>query len=35
LVAHIKVRVFEDRALRKRFGPQREEVTGGWKSIDS
>jgi hypothetical protein len=25
--------VFEDRVLRKTFGPKKQEVTGGWRSI--
>jgi hypothetical protein len=25
------LRVFEDRELRRIFGPKRDEVTGGWK----
>jgi hypothetical protein len=27
------MRVFENRMLRRMFGPKREEVTGGWKKI--
>jgi hypothetical protein len=27
------VRVFESRALRKIFGPKRDEVTGGWRKL--
>jgi hypothetical protein len=27
------LRVFEDRALRRIFGPKREEVTGGWRKL--
>jgi hypothetical protein len=26
------MRVFENRVLRRIFGPRREEVTGGWKN---
>jgi hypothetical protein len=26
-----KLRVFENRVLRKVFGPKRDEVTGGWR----
>jgi hypothetical protein len=26
------LRVFENRVLRKIFGPKREEVVGGWRS---
>ena len=38
LVAHIEggiyiVRVFENRVLRRIFGPEREEVTGEWRRI--
>jgi hypothetical protein len=28
-----RVRVFENRVLRRIFGPKRDEVTGGWKNI--
>jgi hypothetical protein len=28
-----KVRVLENRVLRKIFGPKMEEVTGGWKRL--
>jgi hypothetical protein len=28
-----KLRVFENRALRRKFGPKRDEVTGGWKKL--
>jgi PAS domain-containing protein len=28
-----KLRVFENRALRKIFGPQRDEVTGEWRKL--
>jgi hypothetical protein len=27
------VRVFEDRLLRRMFGPKREEVAGGWRGL--
>jgi hypothetical protein len=33
LVSDIKVRVFENRALRRIFGPRRDEVTGGWRKL--
>jgi hypothetical protein len=37
LVAHIeggrRLRVFENRLLRKIFGPQRDEGTGEWRKI--
>jgi hypothetical protein len=38
LVSHIKggaqtVRVFENRVLRRIFGPKREEVIGGWRKL--
>jgi hypothetical protein len=26
-----RLRVFENRVLRKIFGPKRDEVTGGWR----
>jgi len=29
-VVHIEVGVFENRVLRRIFGPKRDEVTGGW-----
>jgi hypothetical protein len=25
--------VFEDRELRRKFGPKRDEVTGGWRKL--
>jgi hypothetical protein len=28
-----RLRVFENRALRRIFGPKREEVTGGWRRL--
>jgi hypothetical protein len=28
-----RVLMFENRVLRRIFGPKREEVTGGWKSF--
>jgi hypothetical protein len=28
-----RLRVFEDRVLRRIFGPKREEVTGGWRKL--
>jgi hypothetical protein len=27
------VRVFENRALRRKFGPKRDEVTGDWRKL--
>jgi hypothetical protein len=30
-----KLRVFENRVLRRIFGPKRNEVTGGWRKLDS
>jgi hypothetical protein len=36
LVSHIKggtLRVFENRMLRKIFGPKRDEVIGGWRKL--
>jgi hypothetical protein len=36
LVSQVKrrtdIRVFENRVLRRTFGPKRDEVTGGWRS---
>jgi hypothetical protein len=29
------LRVFENRVLRKIFGPKRDEVAGEWKKLDS
>jgi hypothetical protein len=28
-----RLRVFENRMLRRTFGPQRDEVTGGWSKL--
>jgi hypothetical protein len=28
-----RLRVFENRALRRFFGPKREEVVGGWRRL--
>jgi hypothetical protein len=28
-----ELRVFEKRALRRIFGPKRDEVTGGWRKL--
>jgi hypothetical protein len=28
-----KFRVFENRVLRRIFGPRRDEVTGGWRKL--
>jgi hypothetical protein len=39
LVSHVKgreehrLRVFENRVLRRIFGPKRDEVTGGWRKL--
>jgi hypothetical protein len=37
LVCHVKgknrLRVFENRVLRRIFGPKRDEVTRGWKKL--
>jgi hypothetical protein len=37
LVSDIKrghrLRIFENKVLRKVFGPQRDEVTGGWRKL--
>jgi hypothetical protein len=29
-----RLRVFENRVLRRIFGPKRDEVTGGWRKLD-
>jgi hypothetical protein len=29
----IKLRMFENRVLRRRFGPKRDGVTGGWRKL--
>jgi hypothetical protein len=28
-----RLRVFENRALRRIFGPKRDEMTGGWRKL--
>jgi hypothetical protein len=28
-----RLRVFQNRVLRRIFGPQRDEVTGGWRKL--
>jgi hypothetical protein len=30
-----RLRVFENRALRGKFGPKRDEVTGDWRKLDN
>jgi hypothetical protein len=37
LVSHVKgrLRVFENRVLRRIFGPKRDEVTGEWRKLHS
>jgi len=30
-----RLRVFENRVLRKVFGPKRDEVTGEWRKVDN
>jgi hypothetical protein len=30
-----RLRVFENRVLRRIFGPKRDEVTGGWRKLHS
>jgi hypothetical protein len=30
---HHRLRVFENRVLRRIFGPKRDEVTGGWRKM--
>jgi hypothetical protein len=29
-----RLRVFENRVLRRKFGPKRDEVTRGWRKLD-
>jgi hypothetical protein len=29
----LRLRVFENRVLRRIFGPKRDEVTGGWRKL--
>jgi hypothetical protein len=31
--AEHKLRVFEDRVMRRIFGPKRDEVSGGWRKL--
>jgi hypothetical protein len=33
MVFHIKGRVFENRVIRRMFGPKRDEVTGEWRKL--
>jgi hypothetical protein len=33
LVVYMLLRVFENRVLRRIFGPEREEVAGGWRRL--
>jgi hypothetical protein len=33
LLEEYRLRVFENRMLRRIFGPQRDEVTGGWRKL--
>jgi hypothetical protein len=30
-----RLRVFENRVLRRIFGPKRSEVTGGWRKLNN
>jgi hypothetical protein len=30
-----RLRVFENRELRRIFGPKRDEVTGGWRQLNN
>jgi hypothetical protein len=30
-----RLRVFENKVLRRMFGPKRDEVTGGWRKLHS
>jgi hypothetical protein len=30
-----KLRVFENRVLRRKFGSKRDEVTGGWRKLQN
>jgi hypothetical protein len=29
-----RLRVFENRVLRRMFGPKRDEITGEWRKLD-
>jgi hypothetical protein len=31
----LRLRIFENRVLRRIFGPMRDEVTGGWRKLHS
>jgi hypothetical protein len=31
----LRLRMFENKVLRRIFGPKRDEVTGGWKKLHS
>jgi hypothetical protein len=33
MVEEHRLRMFEDRVLRRIFGPKRKEVTGGWRKL--
>jgi hypothetical protein len=33
LTEELRLRVFENRVLRRIFGPKRDEVTGGWRKL--
>jgi hypothetical protein len=33
LKTEYRLRVFENRVLRRIFGPERDEVTGGWRKL--
>jgi hypothetical protein len=35
LIEERRPRVFENRVLRKKFGPRRDEVTGEWKNLQN
>jgi hypothetical protein len=33
LKEELRLRVFENKVLRRIFGPKRDEVTGGWRKL--
>jgi hypothetical protein len=33
IMKKLTLRVFENRVLRRIFGPKRDEVTGGWRKL--
>jgi hypothetical protein len=32
-ITHLRARVFENKALRRIFGPTRDEITGEWRKL--